>query len=82
MSAVTECRETLLREIRDLSDEKVKEVLDFTFFLKAKDMIDPAQSYFWTTQWQNLEKEADRDRAEENTVGNGSLDDLVNALSQ
>jgi len=50
-------RDELLREIEGLSAEKVKEILDFAYFIKAKDAIDPSQAYFWTTKWQSMERE-------------------------
>jgi len=36
--------------------DKLREVLDFVCFIKAKDVIDPAQAYFWTRKWQRMEK--------------------------
>ncbi len=44
-------KEELFRQIQGLPDEKIKEVLDFTYFIKAKDAIDPSQAYFWTRKW-------------------------------
>ena len=49
-------KEELFREIQGLPDEKIKEILDFTYFIKAKDAIDPSQAYFWTKKWQEMER--------------------------
>lgn len=75
-------REELLREIQGLSVEKVKEILDFTYFIKAKDVIDPSQAYFWTTKWQNMEREADKDKQEGNIIGDGEVSELLNKLKE
>jgi len=48
----TDYKKDLIREVEGLSPEKVKEVLDYIYFIKAKDVIDPSQMYFWTTKWQ------------------------------
>ena len=78
----SEHREELLREIEGLSAEKVKEVLDFTYFIKAKDAIEPSQAYFWTTKWQNMEREADKDKEEGNIIGDGTVDGLLKELKK
>lgn len=52
-------KKDLLREVEGLPPEKIKEVLDFIYFIKAKDVIDLSQMYFWTAKWQEMEKEAD-----------------------
>lgn len=75
-------KEELFREIAGLSDEKVKEILDFTYFIKAKDSIDPSQSYFWTKKWHDMEKEADRDKKAGNIIGDGTLDSLLKELNE
>jgi hypothetical protein len=78
----TEIREELLREIEGLSTEKIKEILDFTYFIKAKDAIDPSQAYFWTSTWQKMEKEAEKDKNEGRTVGNGTVENLLSELKK
>jgi transposase-like protein len=45
-----------------LSSSKLKEVLNFVHFIKAKEAIDPTQAYFWTKKWQEGEREADKDK--------------------
>ncbi|MCK6468163.1 MAG: DUF2281 domain-containing protein [Candidatus Brocadia sinica] len=52
---IAELKKEILNEIDELSYEKIKEVLDFVCFIKAKDAIDPSQTYFWTKQWQYME---------------------------
>jgi len=59
---------------------KVKEVLDFVCFIKAKDAIDPSQIYFWTKQWQCMEREADADRDAGNIIGDGTVEDLLKEI--
>lgn len=78
----TDYKKDLLREVEELSPEKVKEVLDFIYFIKAKDVIDPSQMYFWTTKWQEMEKEADRDKEAGNIVGDGTVEDLLRNLKK
>ena len=70
----------LLKEIEELSSEKIKEVLDFVCFIKAKEVIDPTQAYFWTKHWQQMEKEADEDKAAGNIIGNGTVESLLKEL--
>jgi hypothetical protein len=77
---VSEYKEELLRQIEDLPAEKVKEILDFACFIRAKDAIDPSQAYFWTTRWQKMEAEADKDKESGNTIGNGTIEGLLHEL--
>jgi hypothetical protein len=78
----SEHREELLKEIEGLSPEKLKEILDFTYFIKAKDAIEPSQAYFWTTKWQGMEREADKDKAEGNIIGDGTVEVLLKELKK
>ena len=78
----SEHREELLREIEGLSAEKVKEILDFTYFIKAKDAIEPSQAYFWTTKWQNMEREVDKDKEKGNIIGDGTVVGLQKELKK
>jgi hypothetical protein len=55
----TEYKKELLKEIEGLPSEKIKEILDFVCFIKAREVIDPSQAYFWTKKWQAMEREAD-----------------------
>ena len=79
---VSEYKKELIREIEGLSAEKIKEILDFAYFIKAKDAIDPSQAYFWTIKWQNMEKEADEDKREDRVVGDGTIEDLMRELKK
>ena len=53
-------KKELVRAINHLPDEKLQQILDFTYFLKSKDMIDADQRYFWTSLWQNIERTVDK----------------------
>ena len=75
-------KEELFREIEGLPDDKIKEVLDFTCFIKAKDAIDPSQAYFWTKKWQKMEQEADNDKKIGNIIGDGTTDGLLMELNK
>ncbi len=80
MSTHTQYKEDLLKEIETLPSEKIKEVLDFICYIKAKEFIDPSQAYFWSRQWQQMEKEADIDKERGNIIGNGTAEDLIQKL--
>ena len=80
MGAVTQYKEELLREIERLPSKKIKEVLDFVCFIKAKENIDPTQTYFWTKKWQDMEREADMDKKSGNVIGDGTAEDLLQKL--
>ena len=80
MGAVTQYKEELLREIERLPSKKIKEVLDFVCFIKAKETIDPTQTYFWTKKWQDMEREADMDKKTGNIIGDGTAEDLLQKL--
>lgn len=79
---VAQYRKELLREIENLPFGKVKEILDYVHFIKAKDVIDPSQSYFWTKNWQDMEKEADKDKKAGNIIGDGTVKDLLKKLKK
>jgi len=74
-------REELLREIEGLPSDKIKEILDFVCFIKAKEAIDLTQAYFWTRKWQEMEREADKDKEKGNIIGNGSAENLLESLA-
>jgi hypothetical protein len=75
-------KEELLREIEGLPSEKIKEILDFVCFIKAKEAIDPTQAYFWTRKWQEMEREADKDKEKGDIIGNGSAENLLESLAE
>lgn len=79
-TTVAELKEEILSEIGELSLEKIKEVLDFVCFIKAKNAIDPSQIYFWTKQWQYMEREADADKETCNIIGDGTVEDLLKEI--
>jgi len=75
-------KEELLRQIEGLPPEKIKEILDFTYFISAKDAIDPSQAFFWTKKWQAMEAEADQDKEKGNILGDGSVEGLLRELRE
>ena len=79
-SALSKYKQEILQEIHGMPSGKLKEVLNFVYFIKAKESIDPTQSYFWTKKWQKGEEEADKDKKAGQIVGNGSVKDLVREL--
>ncbi len=80
MGTLTEYREDLLKELEGLPSDKIKEVLDFVCFIKARESIDPSQAYFWTNKWQDMEQEADKDKKLGCVIGDGTVDDLLQKL--
>ena len=77
---IAKYRKELLKEIEGLPSEKIKEVIDFACFIKAKRAIDPAQVYFWTKKWQAMEKEAGKDKEAGSILGDGTVKDLLKKL--
>jgi len=81
MPAVKESiTEEIIEELEGLPKEKLKEVLGFVSYLKAKEAIDPTQTYFWTKGWQKIEAEADKAKRAGKVVGNGTAKGLLKAL--
>ena len=72
----------VINEIKGFSVQKIKEVLDFIYFIKTKDIIDPTQAYFWTKKWQKLEDQADKDKKAKKIIGNGSIKNLLIELKK
>lgn len=75
-------KEELLRQIEDLPPEKIKEILDFAYFISARDAIDPSQAYFWTKKWQAMEAEADLDKEKGKVLGDGTVGGLLDELRE
>ncbi len=75
-------KEELMRQIEGLSADKIKEVLDFAYFIGAKDAIDPSQAYFWTKRWQTMEAEADQDKEKGKVLGDGTVEGLLRELTE
>jgi len=71
-----------MRRLRKSSILLIKEILDFTYFIKAKDAIDPSQAYFWTRKWQEMEREVDRDKERGDIIGDGSISVLLEELNK
>ena len=72
----------ILKEIEEMPEEKFQEVLNFICFLKVKDVIEPEQMYFWTKEWQDMEKEAELDKEKGNIIGDGTIKDLLKTLKK
>ena len=79
-TALTKYKKDILHEIDSLPPVKLKEILDFVCFIKAREAIDPTQAFFWTRGWQRLEQSADRDKKESRIIGDGSVKGLLDAL--
>ena len=81
MQAVKEkLTEEILEELEGLPKEKLKEVLGFVSYMKAKEAIDPTQAYFWTRGWQKMEADAEKDKRTRKIIGNGTAKGLIREL--
>lgn len=80
-TAIAQYKNELLQEIEGLPSRKLKEILDFVCFLKAREAIDPSQSYFWTQKWQEMERKANKDKLAGKVIGDGTLPGLLNELN-
>lgn len=72
--------EEIIEELEGLPKEKLKEVLGFVSYIKAKEAIDPTQAYFWTKGWQKMEAEADKTKKAGKVIGNGTAKGLIQEL--
>ncbi|MBP6016069.1 MAG: AbrB/MazE/SpoVT family DNA-binding domain-containing protein [Candidatus Promineofilum sp.] len=61
----------------DIGDYVEIAVTDDGLVLKAKQIIDKAQAYFWTADWQDAERGAQVDIEEGRTQGFDSIEDLI-----
>jgi len=50
--------------------------------LIPKKLIDKSQAYFWSEDWQEAEREAERDLAEGRVVAYETVDELIAGLEQ
>ncbi|NQT47928.1 MAG: AbrB/MazE/SpoVT family DNA-binding domain-containing protein [Chloroflexi bacterium] len=57
------------------------EVVDDIAVLSPKKLIDKSQAYFWTSKWQEAEKEADEDIKAGRVKTFDSADDLLQDLA-
>ena len=81
MQAVKEkLTEEIIEELEGLPKEKLKEVLGFVSYIKAKEAIDPTQAYFWTRGWQKMEADAEKDKRTRKIIGNGTAKGLIKEL--
>ncbi len=58
------------------------EVVDNTIIITPKKMIDEDQEWFFTQEWQEDEKRADRDIAQGNITKTKNIDDLINRMKR
>jgi len=58
------------------------EISDNSLTLKPAKVIDPSQSWFWTKEWQEKEKEADKDISEGNYKEYKNMNSAVKALKK
>jgi len=72
--------EEIIEELEGLPKEKLKEVLGFVSYIKAKEAIDPTQAYFWTRGWQKMEADAEKDKRTLKIIGNGTAKGLIREL--
>ena len=64
----------------DTGDVFVAEVQDDAIVLRPKKLVDSAQAYFWTDEWQAAEREASEDIAKGHVKGFRSADALIRDL--
>ena len=76
----TKLTEEIMEEIEGLPKEKLKEILGLVSYIKAKEAIDPTQTYFWTKGWQKMEAEAEKDNKARKIIGNGTANGLLREL--
>ncbi len=73
-------RRTIAVLLRDLRPQELREAVDFICFLKTRAKISPAQAYFWTRQWQAMERRAEHDKQQGRVIGDGTTAGLLRAL--
>ena len=78
----TEAVKEILEEVRGLPEKQLGEVITYIEFIKARQVIDPAQAYFWTRKWQEMERRAEVDKKKGRILGNGTTKGLIKALRQ
>lgn len=70
----------IVDELREFKVESLKQVLDFVYYMKAKETVDPSQIYFWTKKWQQWERQVEKDKKAGRIIGNGMVTDLLRKL--
>jgi len=79
-SSQVQLTESILEEVKGLPARKLREILGFVSFVKAREAIDPEQAYFWSANWQKLESMANRDKKKRRVIGDGSAKGLIREL--
>ncbi len=70
----------LVRMLKEMNAQELRETADFALFIKTRSHIDPAQTYFWTEKWQAMEQKIQRDKLHGRVIGSGSVESLLQAL--
>lgn len=66
----------------DVGDYVEVSITEDGLVLKAKQVIDKSQVYFWSDGWQAAEREAEADLAEGRVEHFDSIDELLNELDE
>ena len=81
MSSMAVTKE-VVEELKALSPAQLQEVRAYVFFLKARQMIDPDQFYFWSKRWQGWERQVEADKRRKRILGDGTIQGLLTALKR
>lgn len=78
---------TLPAELRDrvgarTGDMFLADVEDDSLVLRPRRLIDPSQAWFWTPEWQKMEREADADIAAGRVYRANSVEELIASLKR
>ena len=63
-----------------MNAQELRETADFALFLKTRSRIDPSQAYFWTKEWQTMERRIQKDKLRGHVLGDGTVGSLLQAL--
>ncbi len=70
----------LIRMLKEMNVQELRETADFALFLKTRSRIDPTQAYFWTKRWQTMEQRVQQDKMRGRVLGDGTVHSLLQAL--
>lgn len=78
---------TLPADLRDrvgarTGDVFVAEIEDDTLVLRPKRLVDASQAWFWTPEWQKMEREADADVSAGRVHRANSVEELIASLKR
>lgn len=66
----------------DEGDIVEAEVTDEGILIRPKKLIDSAQAWFWSAEWQRGEREAEEDIKKGRTKTHGSIDEMLKGLKR